>query len=51
VENLTAAQSRLSDVDVAEVFSRMTKAQVMEQFQISVLAQANAAPNYVLRLL
>ncbi len=50
-ENLTAAQSRIQDVDVAAETVNMTKNQILEQAGISVLAQANTQPQMVLKLL
>jgi flagellin len=50
-ENLTAAQSRIQDVDVAAETVNMTKDQILEQAGISVLAQANQQPQMVLKLL
>ncbi|MFH1810628.1 MAG: flagellin [Pseudomonadota bacterium] len=51
IENVAAANSRIRDVDVAEESSRMTRAQILMQAGVSVLAQANAAPQYALALL
>lgn len=50
-ENLSAADSRIRDVDVAEETSKMSRAQVLMQAGVSVLAQANQAPQLALRLL
>jgi len=50
-ENLTGAESRIRDVDVAEESSNMAKAQVLQQAAVSVLAQANQQPNLALKLL
>ncbi len=50
-ESLSAANSRIRDVDVAEETSRMARTQVMMQAGISVLAQANQAPQVALKLL
>jgi flagellin len=50
-ENLSAANSRIRDVDVAEETSNMTKANVLQQAGISVLAQANQSPQIALKLL
>ena len=46
-----AANSRIRDVDVAEETSRMARSQVMQQAGVSVLAQANQAPQLALKLL
>lgn len=50
-ENLTAANSRIRDVDVAEETANMTSLQILQQAGISVLAQANFAPQSALSLL
>ncbi|NBB94480.1 MAG: flagellin, partial [Planctomycetes bacterium] len=50
-ENLMAAESRISDVDVASEMSRMTRNQVLSQAGISMLAQANSMPQMALSLL
>jgi flagellin len=50
-ENLSAANSRIKDVDVAEETSAMTRSNVLLQAGISVLAQANQAPQIALKLL
>lgn len=50
-ESLSAANSRIRDVDVAEETSKMARTQVMMQAGISVLAQANQAPQIALKLL
>lgn len=51
IENIAAANSRIRDVDVAEESSRLTKAQILMQAGVSVLAQANATPQAALSLL
>jgi len=50
-ENLSAANSRIRDVDVAEETSRMSRSQVLMQAGVSVLAQANQMPQIALKLL
>ncbi|WP_449285022.1 flagellin [Marinobacter sp. PE14] len=50
-ENLSAAQSRILDADFAAETAKLSKAQVLQQAGISVLAQANARPQQVLSLL
>lgn len=50
-ENLEAARSRIADTDVAETASEVFKQQAMTQYQLSILAQANQAPQSVLRLI
>lgn len=51
VENMSASQSRILDADFAAETAKMSKAQVLQQAGISVLAQANARPQQVLSLL
>lgn len=51
VENLSAANSRIRDVDVAEEAAKLTSLQILQQAGISVLAQANFAPQSALSLL
>jgi flagellin len=50
-ENLTATESAIRDVDVAEEMTSFTKLQILQQSGMSVLAQANSLPQQVLRLL
>lgn len=50
-QNLTAANGRITDADFAAETAKMSKAQVLQQAGISVLAQANARPQQVLTLL
>ena len=50
-ENLTAANSRIKDVDMASEMVNFTKLQVLQQAGTSMLAQANQAPQSVLSLL
>jgi flagellin len=50
-ENLSAANSRIRDVDVAVETSNLTRAQILMQAGVSVLAQANAVPQVALTLL
>lgn len=50
-ENLTASESRISDVDLAEETSRFTSNQILFQAGTSVLAQANFLPQGLLSLL
>ncbi|MCL0083684.1 hypothetical protein M1N77_04080 [Thermodesulfovibrionales bacterium] len=51
VENLTASHSRIMDADFAAETANMTKAMIIQQSGISVLAQANMMPQNVLALL
>ncbi len=50
-ENISAAKSRIMDADFAVETSNLTKALIMQQAGISVLAQANTLPQNVLALL
>ncbi len=50
-ENMTAAYSRLMDVDMAEEMTNYTTYQVLTQAGTSMLAQANERPSQVLQLL
>ncbi|MCB1646525.1 MAG: hypothetical protein KDI36_13785, partial [Pseudomonadales bacterium] len=51
VENLQAANSRILDADFAAETAELSRTQVLQQAGISILAQANAAPQQVLSLL
>ncbi|MCB1154145.1 flagellin, partial [bacterium] len=51
VENLTAAESRIRDVDIAAETANLTKYNILLQAGVSVLAQANQQPNVALALL
>jgi flagellin len=51
VENLTAAESRIRDADVAELSSQMVSNQILSQAGTAVLSQANQASQSVLSLL
>ncbi len=50
-ENLTAAESRIRDVDMAKEMTNFTKLNIIQQAATSMLAQANQAPQNVLSLL
>ena len=50
IENLSAAHSRMADTDVAKAASEMYRNQALQQYQISVLDQANRFPGSVIRL-
>jgi flagellin len=50
-ENLAATESSIRDVDVAAEMTNYTKLQILQQAGMSVLAQANSAPQQVLALL
>ena len=49
--SLSAAQSRIRDVDVAEETSNMSRNQILMQAGVSVLSQANQMPQVALKLL
>lgn len=51
IENTTAANSRIRDVDVAEETASYTKNQILVQAGVAVLAQANQMPSVALTLL
>ena len=51
VENLTAAESRIRDVDVASESAELTRNSILQQASIAVLAQANVQPQNALQLL
>ena len=50
-ENLSAAESRISDVDVATEMATLTRNQVLSQAGTSMLSQANSIPQMALTLL
>jgi flagellin len=50
-ENVGAANSRIRDADIAQAVSEMTRAQILQQASMAVLAQANQQPQSVLQLL
>jgi flagellin len=50
-ENLSAAESRIRDADMAKEMMNFTKANVLQQAGISMLGQANQAPQSILSLL
>ncbi|TXL67448.1 flagellin protein [Cerasibacillus terrae] len=50
-ENLTAAESRIRDVDMAKEMMQQTKASILAQASQAMLAQANQMPQGVLQLL
>ncbi|MBI5948347.1 MAG: flagellin [Chloroflexi bacterium] len=51
VENLSASESRIRDADIAELSSQMVSQQILQQAGVSVLSQANQAPQAALALL
>lgn len=50
-ENLSATESTVRDLDVADEMTKFTKLQVLQQSGLAMLAQANQAPQAVLSLL
>ena len=51
ISNFSAAQSQIRDADVAQEAANLTKAQVLQQSSIAAMAQANSAPQAILKLL
>ncbi len=51
VENLSAANARIRDADIATETANLTRSQILVQAGVSVLAQANQAPQIALSLL
>jgi flagellin len=51
ITNVTASRSNLTDADLASEVTRMTQSQILTQAATSVLAQANSAPQAILKLL
>ena len=51
VENLSASESRIRDTDMALEMTQFTRSQILSQAGTAMLAQANSAPQDVLRLL
>ena len=50
-ENMTSAESTLRDTDMAQELATFTRNQIMSQSATAQLAQANALPQNILRLL
>ena len=50
-ENASAAESRIRDTDMAKEMTSFTRAQILQQAGVSMLAQANSATQSVLKLL
>ena len=50
-ESLSAARSRIQDTDFAAETANLTKAQILQQAGMSMLAQANSLPQSVMSLL
>ncbi len=51
VTNISAAESRIRDADLASEAANLTKAQITLQAGVAALAQANSAPQQILSLL
>ncbi|MGE5784596.1 MAG: flagellin, partial [Myxococcales bacterium] len=49
--NISAANSRIRDVDVADESAKMAKSQVLSQSSVSILAQANQLPQLAYKLI
>lgn len=49
-ENLSAANSRIRDTDIAKETAEMTSANILQNAAVSVLAQANQLPQVALKL-
>jgi flagellin len=50
-ESMSASRSRIQDADFAQETAELTRAQILQQAGIAMLAQANTLPNVVLTLL
>ena len=50
-ENMSASESRIKDLDVASEMVNFTKTQILQQAGTAILAQANQAPQSILKLL
>ena len=51
IENVSAAESAIRDADMASEMAEFTKNQILQQAGVAMLAQANTAPQLMLRLL
>jgi len=51
VENITAAESRIRDTDVASEMVQLSKLNILAQASQSMLAQANQQPQSILQLM
>ena len=50
-ENLQAAESRISDVDVATEMTQFTREQILTQSAVAMLSQANSLPQMAMKLI
>ena len=48
---MSASRSRIQDADFASETAALTRAQILQQAGVAILAQANAVPQNVLGLL
>jgi flagellin len=51
IENKSAAESDIRDANIAKAAAALTQTQVLEQSSVAALAQANSAPQALLKLL
>jgi flagellin len=51
IQNYTSSESTIEDVDMAAEVSNLTKNQILQQSAMAMLAQANAQPQAILKLL
>jgi len=51
ITNFSSAESQIRDANVAADAANLTKAQVLQQSSIAAMAQANAEPQAILKLL
>ena len=50
-ENLQAAESRISDVDVATEMTQFVRNQILSQSAVAMLSQANSLPQMAMKLI
>ena len=50
-ENLQASESRISDVDVATEMTEFVRRQILTQFAVAMLSQANSLPKMAMQLI
>lgn len=50
-ENLQAAESRISDIDVADEMTRFVRNQILAQSSVAMLTQANSLPQMAMQLI
>ena len=51
IQNFTSSESTIEDVDMASEVSTLTQNQILQQTAMAMLAQANAQPQSILKLL